>query len=231
VAVEALLRVLALPSGAIWEPACGRGAIANVLRAHGHRVVCSDLIDYGADPSAIHGVDFLKTTELPDGVSCIVTNPPYMLANEFTAHALKLCPNVMMLLRLAFLESERRSSILDGAGLKRVFVFRKRLPMMHRDGWQGRKASSGLAFAWFVYRGHPVTQRISWEDGRDAVPVLLPHGRPTKGSRAGSQIKRGANRAYVFARLRRDGRADLIEKIESGALSVRGALAAMTTSR
>jgi hypothetical protein len=33
VAVEALLRVLALPGGAIWEPACGRGAIANVLRA------------------------------------------------------------------------------------------------------------------------------------------------------------------------------------------------------
>jgi hypothetical protein len=232
VAVEALLRVLALPSGAIWEPACGRGAIANVLRAHGHRVVCTDLIDYGTDPTAIYGVDFLKTTELPDAVSCIVTNPPYMLANEFAAHAHELCPNVVMLLRLAFLESERRSPILDGAGLRRVFVFRKRLPMMHRDGWEGRKASSGLAFAWFVwergYRGHPITQRISWEDGRDTVPVLLPHGRPIKGSRAGSHIKRGANRAYVLARLHRDGRADLIEKVESGALSVRGALAAMT---
>jgi len=232
VAVEALLRVLVLPSGTIWEPACGRGAIANVLRAHGYRVVCSDLIDYGADPSAIQGVDFLKTTEVPDGVGCIVTNPPYMLANEFTAHALDLCRNVVMLLRLAFLESERRSPILDDAGLRRVLVFRTRLPMMHRDGWQGRKASSGLAFAWFVwergYRGHPTTQRISWEDGRDAGPVLLRHGRPTKGSQAGSQIKRGANRAYVLARLRRDERADLIEKVESGALSVRRALAAMT---
>ena len=101
-AVEALLRVLTLPRGAIWEPAYGRGAIANVLRAHGHHVVCSDLIDYGTDPTAIHGMDFLKTTKVPDGVGCIVTNPPYMLANEFTAHALKLCPNVVMLLRLAF---------------------------------------------------------------------------------------------------------------------------------
>ena len=104
--------------------------------------------------------------------------------------------------------------------------------MMHRDGWEGRKANSGMAFAWFVwergYRGHPITQRISWDDERDAGPVLLPHGHPTKGSRAGSQIKRGANRAYVLARLRRDGRADLIEKVESGALSVRGALAALT---
>ena len=103
---------------------------------------------------------------------------------------------------------------------------------MHRDGWEGRKANSGMAFAWFVwergYRGHFMTQRISWEDERDAGPVLLSHGHPTKGSRAGSQIKRGANRAYVLARLRRDGRADLIEKVEFGALSVRGALAALT---
>ena len=232
VAVEALLRVLSLPTGTIWEPACGRGAIANVLRAHGHAVVCTDLVDYGADPTATYGVDFLKTTEVPAGVTSILTNPPYMCANEFAAHALELCPNVVMLLRLAFLESERRSPILDGAGLRRIFVFRKRLPMMHRDGWKGRKANSGMAFAWFDwqrgYRGHPITQRISWEDERDAGPVLLPHGHPTKGSRAGSQIKRGANRAYVLARLRRDGRADLIEKVESGALSVRGALAALT---
>src|SRR5262245_27190367 len=90
---------------------------------------------------------------------CIVTNPPYMLANEFTAHALELCRNVVMLLRLAFLETERRSPILDGAGLRRVFVFRKRLPMMHRDGWEGRKATHGLAFAWFVWSAAIVATR------------------------------------------------------------------------
>jgi hypothetical protein len=231
VAVEALLRVLALPSGAIWEPACGRGAIANVLRDNGHRVVCTDLIDYGADSTAIYGVDFLKTTELPADVACILTNPPFKLVNQFIAHALALCPNVIMLARLALLESERRSSVLEGCGLRRVFIFRKRLPMMHRDGWDGRKANSGMAFAWFVwergYRGHPMTQRISWEHGRDAAPLLLPHGRPAKGSRSGSHIKRGANRAYVLARLRRDGRVDLIEQVESGALSARRALAAI----
>lgn len=230
-AVEALLRVLPLPAGAVWEPACGRGAIANVLRAHGHRVVCTDLVDYGADPTAIYCVDFLQTTELPPGVTTIVTNPPYSIANEFVAHALELCPNVIMLLRLAFLESERRSPILDGAGLKRVLAFRKRLPMMHRDGWEGRKANSGMAFAWFVWerghRRHPTTQRISWEDDRD-TPTLLPPGRPVNGSQLRSHsLKRGANRAYVLARLRRDGRADLMEQVESGALSARRALAAM----
>jgi hypothetical protein len=232
VAVEALLRVLPLPGGEIWEPACGRGAIANVLRAHGHRVVCTDLIDYGVDSTAIYGVDFLQATVPPPGVTTILTNPPYSIANDFVAHALELCPNVMMLLRLAFLESERRSPILDGAGLARVLAFRKRLPMMHRNGWEGPKANSGMAFAWFQwdrgYRGATMTQRISWEDDRDA-PVLLPRGRPTKGSHSRSHsLKRGANRAYVLARLRRDGRADLVEQVESGTLSARRALALVT---
>jgi hypothetical protein len=232
VAVEALLRVLELPAGAIWEPACGRSAIANVLRAYGHRVVCTDLIDYGTDPNAIYGVDFLKTTELPDGVGCILTNPPFKLINNFIDHALQLCPNVIMLARLALLESERRSSVLEGRGLRRVFVFRKRLPMMHRDGWQGKRGNNGMAFCWVQwqrgYRADPVLRRISWEDERDRAPALGKHGRPNKGSRSGSQIKRGANRAYVLARLRRDGRSDLVDMVESEALSVRGALAAMT---
>jgi len=69
-----------------------------------------------------------------------------------------------MLLRLAFLESERRSSILENCGLARVHVFRKRLPMMHRHGWQGPRASSSIPFAWFVwdraYRGETKLARM-----------------------------------------------------------------------
>jgi hypothetical protein len=233
VAVEALLRVLEMPAGKVWEPACGRGAIARVLRAHGHHVVCTDLVDYGADPTAMYGVDFLNTTAAPPGVTTIVTNPPFKSANEFIAHAIELCPNVIMLGRLALLESERRSSVLEGRGLRRVFVFRKRLPMMHRDGWQGRRGNSGMAFCWLQwqrgYRGEPVLQRISWEDDRDRAPVLGRRGRPNKGSHIGSQIKRGANRAYVLARLRRDGRVDLAEQVEAGSLSARRALAMIST--
>jgi hypothetical protein len=98
---------------------------------------------------------------------CIVTNPPYKLANEFVAKALELCPKVIMLLRLAFLESERRSPILDNGTLARVYPFRKRLPMMHRAGWEGRKSNSGMAFAWFVWDryhiGNTELHRISWD--------------------------------------------------------------------
>ena len=88
----------------LWEPAAGRGAIVNVLRAAGHEVLASDLVDYG-DPYA------LRAPRLPAGAQGarmaakrIITNPPFKLAGEFVAHALDLCPRVIMLLRLAFLE-------------------------------------------------------------------------------------------------------------------------------
>lgn len=164
VAVHALLRVETLPLH-IWEPAAGRGAIVNVLRSAGHKVIASDLVDYG-DPTHFSRRDFLLEP-FPMGCEAIVTNPPFKLAEQFVAHAIEICPIVVMLLRLAFLESDRRRSILENCGLARVHIFRKRLPMMHRDGWNGRKATSGMAFAWFVwdraYRGAVNLHRISWE--------------------------------------------------------------------
>jgi hypothetical protein len=163
VAVEALLRVEQIPHR-IWEPAAGRGAIVNVLRDHGHAVIASDVFDYGG----LHFVrDFLGESKAPAGCDCVLTNPPFQIAERFVAHALELSPLVIMLLRLAFLESERRCSILEGRGLARVHVFRKRLPMMHRDQWAGRKANSGMAFCWMIWdrshTGATVIDRISWE--------------------------------------------------------------------
>lgn len=165
VAVEALLRVERLPKR-IWEPCCGRGKIVNVLRSAGHEVFATDLIDYGDNQGRI---DFLmeRSAHLCEA---IVTNPPFKLAEEFVARALDLCPIVVMLLRLAFLESERRTPILENRGLARIHVFRRRLPMMHRDNWTGPKANSGMAFAWFVWdashKGPAELHRISWDEKR-----------------------------------------------------------------
>jgi hypothetical protein len=152
-AVLALLAVERLPDS-IWEPCCGSGAIVKVLREAGFRVHATDLVDRGC-PASESGIDFLLERAPPQGCACIVTNPPFKLADQFVAHALSLAPRVSMLLRLAFLESERRSLILDGGTLARVHVFRNRLPMMHRHGWAGPRATSSIPFAWFCWdRNH-----------------------------------------------------------------------------
>jgi hypothetical protein len=121
------------------------------LRDHGHTVYATDLVPYDSPDQDESGWDFLLEQQLPIGVEAIITNPPFKLAGEFVEHAIRLCPRVFMLLRLAFLESERRTPILDSGNLARVYVFKSRLPMMHRAGWQGPRASSSKAFAWFCW--------------------------------------------------------------------------------
>ena len=166
VATLALLRVENLPRR-LWEPACGPGAIVRVLRAGGHQVVATDLVDYGFEDSTAR-VDFLMETRAPDGVEAIVTNPPYKLAGEFVEHALRLCPRVVMLLRLAFIESVSRSEILDRGKLARIYPFARRLPTMHRRGWDGPHATSAIAFCWYVWDanhdGPTELRRIDWRN-------------------------------------------------------------------
>ena len=165
-AVRALLEVETF-DGTIWEPACGDGAIVNVLRAVGHRVYATDLVDRGC-PDSESRVDFLLESQPGVHIGAIVTNPPYALAKPFVAHALHLAvPKIAMLLRLAFLEGSGRSSILDTGLLARVYVFRNRLPRFHREGWTGKKTSNAMPFAWLVWElgWHKPTElhRISWK--------------------------------------------------------------------
>jgi len=69
VAVKALLRVEHLPHR-LWGPACGRGVIVRPLRAAGHEVLASDLVDYG---NPTHRRDFVME-KLPTGCGAIVSS-------------------------------------------------------------------------------------------------------------------------------------------------------------
>lgn len=155
----------------IWEPACGPGAIVRELRAVGHVVIASDLVDYRDRGLAdqMSGVDFELERAMPGRAQAIVTNPPYKRADHFVLKALELAPKVAMLLRLAFIANglRVRGGALDGGTLKAVCPFRSRLPMMHRDGWDGPRKGSQTDFAWFVwergYDGPPEVRRLDVE--------------------------------------------------------------------
>jgi len=172
-AVRTLLALETIPE-AVWEPACGPGAITRELEAAGHHVYSSDLYDYGWGHDA--DLDFLETFRLPhlesgEVIDCIITNPPYMRRHPelFARHAVKLGPaKICMLLRTGFLTSQKRRDVINSTGLSRVWGFGRRLPMMHREGWEGKRASSAMDFSWFVwergYGGLPQFSSIDWED-------------------------------------------------------------------
>jgi hypothetical protein len=163
VATRALLRAEKLPTR-IWEPAGGRGAIVDVLREAGYHIVATDLVDYGT-PGQESGIDFLMEPRAPEGVEAIVTNPPFKLAADFVRRGLDLVPKLYLLVRLQFLAAESRADILGG-GLRAVHVFRRRLPMMHRDKWTGSRASSAIDHAWMCwdreYTGAATLNWITW---------------------------------------------------------------------
>jgi hypothetical protein len=98
--------------------------------------------------------DFLARTEAPTGCNVIATNPPYLKAAAFAQHAITLVPDVFLLLRLAFLESVSRTELLEARGLCTVYPFRRRLPRMHRSGWQGRR-SHGRSTWWLNGKAVP----------------------------------------------------------------------------
>jgi hypothetical protein len=173
VAVAALLKCERLPQR-IWEPAAGKGNIVIPLRRAGFYVLATDLNERGC-PNCINGVDFLLPTPAAYNAEAIVTNPPFSLDEEFVSLALERAPLVFMLLRFNFYEAgtgrsknaKIRKRLLEDGTLARIHVFANRLPMMHREGWTGNKASSGLCFAWFVWDrnniGETVINRIYWE--------------------------------------------------------------------
>ena len=176
--------------GGIWEPCAGRGAISRVLRAAGCDVISHDLCAYaGADPGIEAPRDFFATTKAPEDCDLIVTNPPFMHADEFITHGIELGCAVVVLLRLMAQEgvdgkvkgSGVRSKLID-QHLLRVWAGRERLPMMHREGWTGPKIKGGISgapFAWFVFspQAHPpetgyVTKRISWRVDVPTTPAF-----------------------------------------------------------
>jgi hypothetical protein len=90
VAVRALLKVERIPHK-VWEPAAGNGSIVPVFEAAGHHVVATDIMT---------GTDFLACWT--PCAEAIVTNPPYRLAAQFAAHAIRLYPYLAMLLGWLF---------------------------------------------------------------------------------------------------------------------------------
>lgn len=138
--------------GQIWEPCAGRGAISRTLRGLGYGVTAQDLVDHpGRDADIQTGIDFLMEREAPRAASCIITNPPFKLADAFIRHGLELVPTVIVLLRAMAIEGSGRADLIDGH-LRHYWIGIDRPPAMHREGWAGPKlTNSGAPFAWFVF--------------------------------------------------------------------------------
>jgi hypothetical protein len=154
----------------IWEPAAGDGAIVRPFQNAGFTVIASDLVDYGLKGCEV-GVDYLRAKPIcePHG---IITNPPYKLAMKFAEKALHETFYLALLLRTNFLESTARLSFFRAHQPARIWISSRRLPMMHRHGWEGPRAPSNTCFAWFVWDKRSNEKRVvDWFDWKLIVSM------------------------------------------------------------
>lgn len=147
--------------GGIYEPCSGAGAMSRVLEQHGYQVASSDI----RTDDSVYGQKGVNLLEACDQarVDNIVTNPPYKYAQAIIEKSLAMTDKkVAMLLKLSFLESERRYEFFQAHPPKHIYVFCKRITM-YPEGTPPPKNSGTIAYAWYVWeKGYQGKPTIDW---------------------------------------------------------------------
>lgn len=132
-----------------WEPACGEGHIAEVLREYCAQVSYSDVHDYGYGLTG--ELDFLET-DAPIAAEWIITNPPFGDKSiPFVKRALELAPNVAMFFRSQWAVEglERYEEIFRATPPTLVSFFVERVPLC-KGRWDP-DGTTATAYCWLVW--------------------------------------------------------------------------------
>ena len=150
---RALLDYLKLPACLILEPACGDGAMSEVIKAYGHDVISADIRESGYGNG---GIDFLETNGDYDA---IITNPPFNLSEKFIRHAIPQARVVAMLLKSQYWHAQKRAALFNEFRPSHV------LPLTWRPDFMGGE------------RGGAPTMEVHWtiwtEDSTTTTYELL----------------------------------------------------------
>jgi hypothetical protein len=144
--------------GVVWEPACGDGAISEVVNAYGLPVVSSDLcVDYGL-PGAVR-LNFL--TQRPRWwFDNIITNPPFRgyAIGPWIERACSYSPERVALMFPVHVLSDLPRWATGRMRLRRVIQL-PRFAWRHADG---RHFGQRWGICWYVWEfgftGSPVVQ-------------------------------------------------------------------------
>ena len=150
-------------NGSIWEPACGKGDMSEVLSEQGLDVLSTDLIDRGYGQG---NIDFLddKQIERFGKVDVVITNPPFSLGLDFVLQAKKVArKKICIFNKSSFLEGIKRYEMWMDSDfpLKTMYQFSGRITFKQ---YLKHESSGGmLPFSWFVFeKGFKGKPTIEW---------------------------------------------------------------------
>ena len=141
----------------IWEPACGNGAMSNVIKSYGHFVFCSDI----AEECDINGVqfpdgnsstDFLDPKVFEKNVDAIITNPPFDKSMQFIEKALTIAPIVCMLLKSQYWHAKSRYELFNKHKPAYILPLTWRPDFLEHERKVGdKKGAPTMEVAWTVW--------------------------------------------------------------------------------
>jgi hypothetical protein len=143
--------------GSILEPACGDGAILNLLP--------KNAIGYDKEK------DFLTETDKYD---TIITNPPFSIAYQFIQKAKQIANHkIIMLLPLSYLHGKKRHDDIwmdKQFPLEKVYVF-TRYPLLGELLRVDGKYNTGMmVYAWYVWnKDYKGDAQINWIDNNEWI--------------------------------------------------------------
>ena len=175
-AVHKLLLKYSINGSEILEPCVGNGNIANAIKDFysnkGLNITGVDIVDRGYPNTIVHDYLTWKTDKKFD---CIITNPPYSLAKEFVEKSMTLLndgydedgyPNgqLIMFLKIQFLEGAKRKELFEKYPPKYIYVFRNRMSTWNNGkplDPNGKRWATTMCHAWFI-----------WEKGSKTEPIV-----------------------------------------------------------
>ena len=126
----------------VLEPCAGHGSIANILKSNG------DVVTNDIDLDMVCDFNFNFLTWGPSNkFKTILTNPPFNLAESIIKKSIQdieFGNEVIMLLRLNFLGSEKRRRFWNNYPAKKIYALSKR-PRFIRSG-------DSTEYGWFVWQ-------------------------------------------------------------------------------
>ena len=150
----------------ILEPCVGQGHIAHVIDEfynHSKNITAIDIVDRGYPNTIV--TDFLnyQTEKRYDG---IITNPPYSLAKEFVEKGMELLTDngqMLMFLKIQFLEGAKRKDFFKKYPPKYIYVFTNRMATWNNGeplDPKGKRWATTMCHAWFIWEKNSMTEPI-----------------------------------------------------------------------
>ena len=149
----------------ILEPACGDGAIVEVMRTI-QRPYKIEIDAYDINPRGCGLAGGFLTMPTDKKYDLILTNPPFSLALEFAKKAMTLRKDItslaVLLVRLGFLAGQLRADWMR-KHTPSIYISPKR--PMFRLNKKGKKGSDATDYCWAVWGEHrPLVNILKTED-------------------------------------------------------------------